>query len=78
MKRKVPKQAWKEPETETRSHLRSGRYSAGVVVVTEFEDQTYWGWGCPSCGEHDYIGRSPRERVRESYRQHREQCTVDD
>ncbi|GEM_PF-4224115 len=37
-------------------------------------DETIWGWGCPRCGEHDYVGRSPRERMEEEYRRHREQC----
>lgn len=45
MKRKIPKAAWEAPESETREMLTSGQYPAGVVVVTEFEDQTYWGWG---------------------------------
>jgi len=74
MKREIPESAWDEPDAETRTKLTSGEYPAGVVVVTAFEDQTYWGWGCPDCGEHDYVGRSPRDRVDRAYRDHREQC----
>lgn len=76
MKREIPKSAWDEEESETGTKLTAGEYPAGVVVVTEFEDQTYWGWGCPRCGEHDYVGRSPRERMEEEYLRHREQCAA--
>ena len=75
MRRSIPEDAWDEPDAETRAKLTAGDYPAGVVVVTEFEDQTYWGWGCPNCGEHDYVGRSPRDRVERAYGEHREQCT---
>lgn len=74
MKRSVPDEAWSAPSSETRRKLVAGEYPAGVVVVTEFEDQTYWGWGCPECGAHDYAGRSPRKRVRRAYREHRGEC----
>lgn len=77
MRRSLPGSAWDEDDSETREKLGSGDYPAGVVIVTEFEHQTYWGWGCPRCGEHDYVGRSPRDRVAERYRRHREQCSAD-
>jgi len=75
VRRSIPEDAWDEPDAETRAKLTAGDYPAGVVVVTEFEDQTYWGWGCPNCGEHDYVGRSPRDRVERAYGEHREECT---
>lgn len=74
MRSRIPRDAWEESESATREKLTTGEYPAGVVVVTEFEDQVYWGWGCPGCGEHDYVGRSPRRRLERAYREHREEC----